>query len=235
MRFWLMSFRALAQLSAFAVATVIGGGSAAVADVTLSTSTDPTAQLSYHLANLLGHEHSALGHVTVDRLRTITAPTVSLRPAKRGKTRAIPAISYTRQWLASQPVATGGDDWSCLSEALYFEARGESVKGQFAVTEVILNRVTSGKFPNSVCGVVNQGTGGKRYQCQFSYACDGHSDTIHDAAAYRNVGKVARAALDGAPRNLTVGATYYHTKAVSPRWSRVFTRTTSIGVHHFYR
>lgn len=234
MRIWLIDFKACA----LAVATVIGMGNGAVADVTYSTSTDPTAQqstdLGSRLAILLGHEHNALSGVTTDRMRMITAPVVSQRPAKRGETRAIPTVDYTRKWLTRQPAASGGADWGCLSEALYFEARGESVKGQFAVAEVILNRVTSGKFPNSVCGVINQGTG-RRYQCQFSYTCDGHAETIHEPAAYQNVGKIARALLDGAPRNLTMGATYYHTKAVSPRWSKTFTRTTSIGVHYFYR
>jgi hypothetical protein len=142
-------------------------------------------------------------------------------------------ITYTREWLAGLPVAKGDEEWSCLAEALYFEARGESVKGQFAVAEVIMNRVDSPRFPNTVCGVVNQGTG-RKYQCQFTYTCDGVAEVIHEKKAYENVGKVAKLALSGAPRELTEGATYYHTKAVSPNWSRKFSRTATIGVHHFY-
>lgn len=143
-------------------------------------------------------------------------------------------IAYNRAWVAEQPTATGADDWACLSEALYFEARGESVRGQFAVAEVILNRVDSSRFPDSVCGVITQGTG-KKYQCQFSYKCDGYKEIIREPKAYENVKKVARAMLDTGTRPLTDGATYYHTKAVSPRWSRSFTRTATIGVHYFYR
>ena len=236
MRSCLFRFRTLVRVCVFAVASTTG---VAHADVTLSTSSDPTVQLESVLGNrltrLLGQERRALGNVSVARIRTITsAPTVSLRPVGRGENRKVPTISYTRKWVASQPTATGGADWLCLSEALYFEARGESVKGQVGVAEVILNRVKSRKFPNSVCGVVNQGTG-KRNRCQFSYTCDGNPEVVHEPGAYRNVAKVARALLDGAPRNLTVGATYYHNHTVRPRWSRTFTRTASIDGHYFYR
>ncbi len=223
------------------VLAMAGSVGVAVADVTVSTSTDPTVQpdeiaLSSGLTRLLSHERYALSRLSVERMRVISsAPSVSLRPAARGENHvSIPAISYTRKWVANQPAATGGADWRCLSEALYFEARGESVKGQFAVAEVILNRVKSSKFPGSVCAVVNQGTG-KLNRCQFSYTCDGNPENIHEPSAYRNVGKIARVLLDGAPRNLTVGATYYHNHTVRPRWSRVFTRTASIDGHLFYR
>lgn len=144
------------------------------------------------------------------------------------------SIQLTRSWIDAQPAVSGGDQWACLAEALYFEARGESVKGQFAVAEVILNRVDSSRFPNSICGVIHQGTG-RKYACQFTFTCDGHPENIHEPAAYRRVGKIAQLMIDGAPRNLTSGATYYHTKAVNPRWARQFSRTATIGVHHFYR
>lgn len=143
-------------------------------------------------------------------------------------------IGYSRAWIDAQPVVKGGDEWACLAEALYFEARGESVKGQFAVAEVILNRVDSPQFPDTVCAVINQGTG-RKYQCQFTYTCDGHKEIINEPRAFQRVGKVAKLMVNGAPRQLTDGATYYHTRAVSPRWSRKFARTTSIGEHHFYR
>lgn len=240
-------FTRFVLVRALAWATILfvqGGVHPAFADMTLSTSSDPTAgtaasdngsALNSSLVRLLQEEHKALDAVGADRMREITlAPKVSLRPVKRGKDRVIPQISYSAEWLASQPVASGGSEWKCLTEALYFEARGESVKGQFAVAEVILNRVDSSRFPNSVCAVVNQGTG-KRNQCQFSYTCDGRAETISEPAAYRNAGKIARALLDGAPRNLTVGATYYHNRSVRPRWSRTFTRTASIDGHFFYR
>lgn len=153
--------------------------------------------------------------------------------SKRPKERAID-VAYTKNWLDARPAASGGAQFECLAEALYFEARGETVKGQFAVAEVILNRVKSSQFPNSLCGVIKQGTG-RKYQCQFSYTCDGYKEVINEKRAYQRVSKVARAVIDGLKTELTGGATYYHTTAVRPRWSRKFTNTARIGVHLFYR
>lgn len=129
-------------------------------------------------------------------------------------------------------VAPSGSEWECLAEALYFEARGETLTGQVAVAEVILNRVDSGQFPDTVCGVVNQSSG---RGCQFSYTCDGRADTIRDREAYEIVGKVAWLMLQGRPRTLTGRATFYHTDNVRPRWARQFVRTAVIGDHIFYR
>ncbi len=143
-------------------------------------------------------------------------------------------VEFSRDWIDDLPEATGGDEWNCLAEALYFEARGETVKGQFAVAEVIMNRVESERFPSSACGVINQGTG-KKYQCQFTYTCDGHKEVIKEPRAFERVSKVARVALDGKAPELTEGATHYHTTAVKPRWSKTYTKTTAIGTHIFYR
>lgn len=143
-------------------------------------------------------------------------------------------ISFSRSWLDSQPKPDGDAEWQCLSEALYFEARGETVKGQFAVAEVILNRAKSAQYPQTVCGVIRQGTG-RKHQCQFSYTCDGSKEVIAEHRAFERVSKVARAILDGARVNLTDGATHYHTMNVRPSWSRVYTQTAAIGVHLFYR
>lgn len=133
---------------------------------------------------------------------------------------------------APASASSGQSELQCLAEALYFEARGEPLAGQKAVAEVILNRRDSGRFPSSVCGVVTQGS---KAGCQFSYNCGGKRRAIREKAAYMRVKKVAEAALAGAPRNLTGGATYFHTPAVRPSWSRKFTRTTRIGSHIFYR
>lgn len=143
-------------------------------------------------------------------------------------------VKFSRDWLAAQEPATGNANWSCLTEALYFEARGETLKGQFAVAEVIMNRVKSSRFPDNICGVIKQGTG-RKYQCQFTFTCDGAPETIHEPAAYAQVGKVARAVLDGRAPDLTGGATHYHTTAVNPNWSNVYKKTAAIGVHVFYR
>lgn len=141
---------------------------------------------------------------------------------------------YTREWLDAQDPVKGDAQWRCLSEALYFEARGETVKGQFAVAEVILNRVDSARYPDTICGVVHQGTGAK-YACQFTYTCDGYAENIHEPRAFERVGKIAKIMVEGAQRPLTKGATHYHTHAVNPRWARVYPRVARIGDHLFYR
>lgn len=146
----------------------------------------------------------------------------------------VATAGYTREWLDAQKPAKGDAQWRCLSEALYFEARGETVKGQFAVAEVILNRVDSPRYPNTICGVINQGTGAK-YACQFTYTCDGRAEVIAEPRAFERVGKVASIMAKGAKRPLTKGATHYHTHAVNPRWARVFPRTAEIGFHYFYK
>lgn len=176
--------------------------------------------------NLISLEKRALARAGDGSLQALVTPAAAVQGAG--------GIRYTRDWLARQPSAAGGAEWRCLAEALYFEARGETVKGQFAVAEVIMNRVASSRFPRSVCGVVHQGTG-RKYGCQFTYTCDGLPEAIHEPGAWERVGKVARAVLDGAPRALTEGATHYHTTAVNPNWSAKYNRTARIGVHVFYR
>ena len=90
----------------------------------------------------------------------------------------------------------------------------------------------SPKYPNTVCGVVEQGGKGK---CQFSYACDGARDVMADKEAADLAGRIARVMLDGGERSLTYGAMHFHTRAVKPSWSNRYERTASIGAHLFYR
>jgi spore germination cell wall hydrolase CwlJ-like protein len=147
----------------------------------------------------------------------------------------LPAVAMidglTEDWLMSRPKPTGDAEWECLTEALYFEARGESLEGQIAVAEVILNRADSPLYPRTVCGVVKQRGGGG---CQFSYVCRGKTK-MREKGAADLAGRIARAMLDGAPRILTDGATHFHTRAVKPSWSKRFAKTAAIGAHLFYR
>jgi spore germination cell wall hydrolase CwlJ-like protein len=213
-------------LRGLSVIAAIAVGCSAAAEVTLSSSNNPTVALDERLSALVGAENRTLTSVRGKNLsRLVEAPSAKGKDA---------AGLYSLDRLASLPKANGGKEWSCLTEALYFEARGETLKGIFGVAEVILNRVDDPRYPSSVCGVINQGTG-ERYRCQFTYTCDGRPEVMSEARARELVGKVARVMLDGAPRVLTDGATHYHTKSVKPRWARVFPRTATIGYHHFYR
>lgn len=206
-----------------------GFSGTASADVTLSQSNSAAAILNIELTELFGLERAAFGSVSSNRLaRLENAPLLRLFPNKQ------PKFSYTTEYLDALPSEKGDAQWQCLSEALYFEARGEAIIGQFAVAEVILNRVDSNRYPGSVCRVVHQGTG-RHLQCQFTYTCDGIADRIGEKVAWARAGKVARLMLVAETRPLTGGATHYHTKAVNPRWARVFPRTATIGAHHFYQ
>ncbi len=122
----------------------------------------------------------------------------------------------------------------CLSEALYFEARGEQIEGQLAVADVIINRKNSNQFPNTICGVVSEGAP-KRHACQFSYNCDGKLELIYDKKTYRRIVKLASMILNGAFSDVTNGATFFHASEVSPSWSKKFKKTRKIGRHIFYK
>ncbi len=198
----------------------------ALAESTLSTATDPRAA-TQAVAALLGAETTAMAALP-------DQPLAPRKPApdKPAKQPVAGAFRPDAAWLATQPVPKGGAEWACLTKAIYFEARGETPAGQFAVAEVILNRAVSGLYPRSVCGVVGQRGGGG---CQFSYVCDGRADRMGEGEASRTAGKIAAAMLGGAPRLLTNGATHFHTRAVRPGWAQRFPRTAVIGGHLFYR
>ncbi len=201
---------------------------------------DGTPVIWKQVSALLTTERAAMQAIGNDRLALLSGSASSKRSlraaAKSSRANPSTARITTMAQINALPRANGNTEWRCLAEALYFEARGESLQGQFAVAEVILNRRDSKKFPGSVCNVVRQGSkSGKKYACQFSYKCDGRSEVFSEGNAYIQVGKVARIMLDGKVRNLTKGATFYHTGAVSPRWSRKFQRTAKVGSHYFYR
>lgn len=229
----------LRQILASAALAALATGEAAFADVTVSQSNSPEMGMAEQIASLMGAEHATVGAVPQARLAALAngpvrkaaaAATPSAAPAAEP---AVPVlIRYEESFVAKQPAPQGDGQWQCLQQALYFEARGESLRGQFAVAEVILNRVDSRDYPNSVCGVVRQGGSNG---CQFSYVCDGNSDVMRDREAAERAGRIARIMLNGAPRGLTAGATHFHTRAVNPNWARQFPRTASIGAHLFYR
>ena len=198
----------------------------AQADVVASTSTDPTHSLGSLFTSVMGQEHSAMRSVSPLRLSALGSPYTG-QGLQGGE------APYTAAELDAMGRARGGRQWQCLTEALYFEARGESVAGQFAVAEVILNRVDPANYPDTICGVVNQGTG-RRFACQFTYTCDGRPENVTDHAIHERLGRIARIMIDGGPRNLTGGATHYHANWVNPSWAREFPQTAEIGTHLFY-
>jgi len=123
----------------------------------------------------------------------------------------------------------------CLSEVLYYEARGEGDKGQKAVAEVIFHRMNSGNYGHSICAVVYEGA--SRPGCQFSFACNGDLNREKDARAWADSERLAAEILtDQAWRkDSTGGATNYHAASVSPDWAPTLEKTGQIGNHVFYR
>ncbi|WP_454883844.1 cell wall hydrolase [Sphingomonas oryzagri] len=123
---------------------------------------------------------------------------------------------------------------NCLTAAIYYEARSESEDGQRAVAQVVLNRVGKPSFASSVCGVIHQRSvaGGG---CQFDFVCDGAQRHRRESSAWTAAVRVARRALGGEIYDPIGSATFYHTTAVSPDWSRRFVRVRQIGAHIFYK
>ena len=123
----------------------------------------------------------------------------------------------------------------CLAEAVYFEARSESFAGQAAVAQVVLNRVKSGLYPSSVCGVVYQNS--NRYlACQFTFTCEGKSLRITEPGPWRDAVRIAREVYEGTTYLAEVGAsTHYHAQYVRPYWAKKLKKMDTIGQHVFYK
>jgi spore germination cell wall hydrolase CwlJ-like protein len=123
----------------------------------------------------------------------------------------------------------------CLAEAVYFEARGEAVRGQIAVAQVVMNRTFSGFYPNTVCGVVYQNKH-RHYACQFTFACDNVADVVREPDMWDRARKIARAMLDGQLWLPEVAkSTHYHAYWVHPSWVNEMKKMYKFGVHTFYR
>lgn len=124
---------------------------------------------------------------------------------------------------------------NCLAEAIYFEARGESDEGQAAVAQVVLNRLASGLYPATICGVVYQNRH-RWHGCQFSFACEGRSLRVTEPEAWQNALRIAAEVRNGKTYLSDIaGSTHYHANYVRPRWTRRLEKMDVIGHHVFYK
>lgn len=142
-----------------------------------------------------------------------------------------PATDFTPKHTWSER-----EQW-CLATGIYFEARGESYRGQVAVAQVIMNRVAHQNYPNTICGVVYQNQH-RRNACQFSFACDGKTNVNRttEVAAWSLAQEITQTVLNQEIYLPEVAdATHYHATYVRPHWARNMTRLTQIGLHVFYR
>ncbi len=172
-------------------------------------------------------------------IEVAAAPSPELAPAP-GASQA-PDANLSPGSLSRQNYASliGGEDAAqekrCLAEAIYFEARGESEEGQAAVAQVVLNRVSSGLYPASICGVVYQNRQ-RRNACQFSFACDGRPLRVAEPEGWLTAVRIADEVAAGAIYLSDIGgATHYHANYVRPRWARSLEKMDVIGHHIFYK
>ena len=163
-------------------------------------------------------EVAAFPHVTL-------GPMAAVAPGQQGRPDYVSLIDPEKM----------SSEKRCLAEAVYFEARSEPVEGQAAVAQVVLNRVSSGLYPPSICGVVYQGR--HHYMgCQFSFACEGKSLRITEPESWSTAVRVADEVLAGQTYLSQVGrSTHYHADYVRPYWAHTLLRMEKIGHHVFYK
>ncbi len=166
------------------------------------------------------------------------SPFESLLQEPQDDGRFIPPIAKGDHTWMSQPLPPAvfsKAEQTCLATGIYFEARGEKLRGQAAVAQVILNRVRNPTYPNTICGVVYQNDN-LLNRCQFSFACDGKRDRITNPANYKTAQEIAMAVTAGKIFIPEVGsATHYHATYVAPRWAHTMKKMKKIGLHIFYR
>ncbi len=156
----------------------------------------------------------------------LLAATLASTPAYAGGGSAEP-------YVASRDRAIFDRSLQCLTEAIYYEARNQSDDGQRAVAQVVLNRVRHPAYPNTVCGVVYQGSE-RTTGCQFSFTCTGVMGPIMDGAAWDRARRIAAAALRGSVFRPVGLAVNYHTTAIHPYWAPSLVVQTTVGAHIFY-
>lgn len=173
-----------------------------------------------------------------DKLQTAAVPpavpllrgnilTLPLRPAPVPATPTVVPLSALVMTHAAGPALDA--EATCLATAVYFESKGESLEGQLAVAQVVLNRAGSGRYPATLCAVVKQ-------RAQFSFVRLGQFPRI-DArcAAWRKAQAIARIAAGKLAQIISTDVLWYHADYVAPSWGRRLARVHKIGAHIFYR
>jgi len=200
----------------------------------------PVPRLLSALVNNDKPDVLALGYAPMPANPAPESPFDSLLAEKADKNagRFIPPVSKKdHAWAATALPASvfQPKEQKCLAEAVYFEARGESLKGQAAVAQVVLNRVRNPAYPDSVCKVVYQNV--KWYNhCQFSFACDGKKHRVTELRPWHVAEAVAKAVSAGQIWLPDIGSsTHYHAVYVHPQWAVLMDKMEKIGSHIFYR
>ena len=160
---------------------------------------------------------------------------------------AVPPINIVIESPTPNQGSIDYDQLECLALNIYHEARGESIEGQIAVSQVVVNRVADRRFPSTICDVIYQGQISQWYleakgeivplrnRCQFSWWCDGRSDRPKDMRAWGLALEVASGVMRNQYPDLTQGAMWYHASYVDPTWRHSLKHITSIDEHLFYK
>ena len=123
----------------------------------------------------------------------------------------------------------------CLALNVYHETRSSPMSEGYAVSHVVLNRVSHDRWPDDICSVVKQGYSKGKHRCQFSWYCDGKPDTPYEKKAWALSQIIAKDVLDGTVPDNTGGATHYHAHYVNPYWAKSLTKTVSLKTHKYYK
>jgi spore germination cell wall hydrolase CwlJ-like protein len=173
----------------------------------------------------------AIDHMTADG-----APVPMTQSEKLAYARAdVPATVFDGTLFDTKGKKVSEKELNCLATAVYFEARGETYRGQVAVAQVVMNRVAHKLYPDTICAVVYQNQH-KRNACQFSFACDGIPERVTEGKAWEQAEQIARDVVSGKEFLTEVAyATHYHATYVYPHWAPRMKKETKIGHHVFYR
>ena len=167
--------------------------------------------------------------------------------AMAGMLSVVPVLAQPQTKSAESMLDWNVNPIECLALNMYHEARDQGTAGILAVSAVVLNRVSDKRFPNTICEVVYQGPVREswkrngiyfpiKHKCQFSWWCDGKSDTPHNKVQYQRLLVISKAILyNNVPTvDITDGALFYHADHITPGWAKTKQRTTEIGDHIFY-
>ena len=147
---------------------------------------------------------------------------------------SVPQASFAQVSPPDTTQANRSRALTCLAQAISYEAGNETVAGQEAVAQVILNRLRHPAYPKTICGVVYQGSE-RKTGCQFTFTCDGSLRRPRSVQSMAFATAIAERVLNGGTSLIVGGATHYHANYVSPYWAPSLVKIASIGAHIFYR
>jgi hypothetical protein len=202
--------------------------SGGVSTMAMPTATDPAVQV----ASIDPTQSAALG--AIDQVVPMPPTPAMATPQLAYARETTPATSFDNSIDKFGGRVSQKDQW-CMATAIYFEARGESYRGQVAVGQVVMNRLAHPIYPKDICAVVYQNQN-MRNACQFSFACDGIPETVTEPKAWAQAETIAKGVINGSLYLPEVGkATHYHATYVYPAWAPRLTRVAKIGHHIFYK